>query len=99
MALQLRDQDVRTVLLDHGECLGGRGGLADDVDCDPPQNLLYGVEPHRVGVADDSRLLSSAAHRKGRLSSCCRDKSVGIDSALCIGLEGFLPGVSYSFFR
>jgi hypothetical protein len=55
------------MVIDQRERLGRGGRLADDADRDPPKDLLDRVEPHWVGVADDSDLLTSLVHRKGRL--------------------------------
>jgi hypothetical protein len=54
---QLSDQEVRAVLLDQRERLGRLRRLTDDANLDPSKDLLDCVEPHRMGVADDSDLL------------------------------------------
>jgi hypothetical protein len=73
IALELGDEKVGSVVLDHLQCLVTRSGLADYSDADPPQDLLDRIDPHRVGVTNDTGLLARTVHERAAFRSCGKE--------------------------
>src|SRR5437762_9321799 len=63
--LELRDEDVGMVLVEHRKSALGRGGLSHHVHADPIEDFLDRLQPQREAIEQDPGLVT-CFHRKGR---------------------------------